>query len=336
MAWYNGGDWSAVRVDRRGLILQQMCFAINERETTVGRTLTTWPNGVAANPSSWVFDGYRADRAGVVLTAIRDAIPSLYDTGEAERFVQSDGSNWTAALLFTAAGYGASWLAVDGEITNDVRPFLQTKAVIDALIYYLDEQSVTITVANVSNLYGYGRGPYGDIQAVYDEAVADLSNDIGSVATGTLAWSRYGNLIHMGGAAYDAQINLVTEATVSLKFPAGIKPVECPVRIIEYAAIVGGFPLPMTLDVNGVEIILDETGTDDFYNIDYILGDTMPFVNTYYSGGYWYTDLVCAWDYPSSHPFGADYTSDSSQRYLQVGNQTQTATVVATITPTYG
>ena len=114
MAWYNAGDWTAIRRDRQGHLLQQMMYAINEREALVSRTLTTW-TGYATLPSgveAWT--GYAWTAAGVLLNQIRAAIPSLYNTAEAERFVQSDGTDWTSALLFTAAGYGAAWLPSGG------------------------------------------------------------------------------------------------------------------------------------------------------------------------------------------------------------------------------
>lgn len=334
MAWYNDGIWNDLRIDRTGHLLHQMCYAVNEREAFLGRTLSTW-GGRGSYPAAYQFDGIRMDRRGDVLATIRAALPSLYDVGESERFVQSDGSNWTEAALLTAAGYGASWIEVDGATNDDMTAYLQTRGVIEELIYYLAEQVTTITVdSNISNMSGVGRYWYGDEQEIYDRAIANLADS--TIGLGELAKCERSDSISMGGGSYEAEIGLITQSIVRLRFPSGVKPVRCPIELVEYCSLINSKPDPMTLDINGTEVILDLTGADNTEYLAYTLGDTMAFVNTHYSGGYWYTDLDCKWDYPLSDPFLGDYIHDGHQRSLSVGNQSQTVLVLLTLTPTYG
>lgn len=333
MAWYNAGDWSAVRVDRRGLILQQMCYAINERETAVGRTLTAWPNGVAASPSSSAFDGYRVDRAGLVLTAIRDAIPSLYDTAQAERFVQSDGSNWTSALLFTAAGYGASWLAIDGEITNDVRPFLQTKAVIDELIYYTEASSDYIGTHTFDNLFKASTTAYASAQAAYDYTIANLAVD-----TFISRQISYVPGYNTGTTLYRYQV--ASKITSFVTF-GGNQPASFVLKIADLVnnASVAGSPDSVPMSINGVAGFDLTRSTDGIGFMSVHIGVDVP-LNPYYNmPGYGVgTDVVLETTPPATHPGKIDIaTGTASLRSSYIdGTDPINTYYIQTLTPTYG
>lgn len=308
MGWYNGGEWNGLRRDRVGHLLAEMCYAINEREALLGRTLTSW-GSVGTYPEAADFDGLRADRVGLTVAEIRSAIPSLYDTSEAERFVQSDGSDWDEETLLTAAGYGDTWLPLVGARVDALSIYMQTRAVLEDLIYYLGASTQMLTVTLPVKK---GRGSsisYATAQSAYDYCVANITNIPSEPIYMALFYDFSDN---------NWGFDLRSEVTWLIKFPAGVTPLGFTLPFYHTLSIPAAASAPASVDVaiNGVNYPMDRT-TNGQTNFDVVVGVDVPLGNTYESGGFWYSEVTAVIDLPATQPFfsnGAAFSDDELQK----------------------
>lgn len=180
MAWYNDGNWGGLPISYGGRLLAELCTAINERETYVGLTQTTWPIIAGAPVEPAQFTGLRiaALATASTLTRMRTAIEALVAPSipAAIRYVkESDGSDWTAAELITAAGFGDSWVAFSR--ISDIVPWLQIKACLDLLRW----KKIVPTLNLVGQITGYaddydpGQPHPTGYQATYEKAQSVLA-----------------------------------------------------------------------------------------------------------------------------------------------------------------
>ena len=306
MPWYNDGDWSQLRVDRMGHLLTQMMCSIAERQAKLGLSVPAWgPLGVyGTNPNASVLDGRPLDSAGEWLDEIRARIPGLYNVLNPKRCVKSDGTDWTEADLFTAAGYGAAWLELDR--IDDVEPFMQTRAVIEQLIYAMTSAASSTYVATASQFGQYGYSP-GSRQISYDNA---LTNIFGTLPAAPLAVAYQDS--YLSGPTRYYLTQLWMSNTIYWKFLE--KPKKIPFVAKEITTVLNSPMDTLNVTFNGVTFPLSNASTGTV-STTYVLGDDFPFLEApYLDGGYWNVKLETSMAYPASHPFKGASVSGSEQR----------------------
>lgn len=330
MAWYQDGDWNDLRVDRTGHLLHQMCYAINEREDAVGRTKTTWGSGRGSLPAAYKFDGIRLDRRCEIIDMMRDAIPSLINTGYSQRFVKRDGTDWTETSLLEAAGYGDEWIAQDGLLVEDLDPYLQMRAVLEALVYVrklIGSKSPTGT--NIRSVVIYIVG--ASRQYSYDQAIASFYTNT-SFSTTLRAWQQVDSGSPSSRCATDLRVHFQGQLG-----PFTDKPVSVPISIVEsYRQYVTAMDA-LNFVINGTTITSNASGTGSQTH-NYTLGDTMDLGDTTFDGTYWWTKIEGDWAYPATNPFKG-FTSSDSLQYREVVVQALNASayyVAEVLNFTYG
>lgn len=346
MAWYNDGIWNDLRIDRTGHLLHQMCYAINERENAVGRTLSTW-DGLGSTPAAYLFDGIRMDKRFIVLELIRDAIPTLYDYHEAEFFVQSDGNIWTASSLFSAAGYGGSWIELDGTTVDDIAPFMQTRAVIEELIYYTESYPGTFTDLHFSRHNQY-TGATQEIS--YDTCISGMPASVsaGSISVGYGQTLSIANSVAIAPSSNpSAQLEVEDQYTIQGfdTSPTSFLVYWHEAHLAEQNSILLADMDPIDITLNGVSFQLDVSG---FY--PYSDPSPRPFrpgidfpITPVLSGGKYNVTITCLTSFPADHPF-TPYTISAPPTTYRCYRALATAGIggtvlkrdVLTLTPTYG
>lgn len=119
MAWYNGGLYEGLGVDRVATILAELCYAVNERQAAVACPLTSWINNggpVGAYPTAADFDGMRVHRLYEVFDQLHLTLEDLAtNTSYLDGFFVNpyDGEPWVLSDFITAMGYGTDWIPVD-------------------------------------------------------------------------------------------------------------------------------------------------------------------------------------------------------------------------------
>lgn len=129
MAWYNSGNWEGIPVSSLGVLLAQLCVAVNERQDYIGKSTTSFTvaSGSKSFPTAADFSGMKLSLAITTLKEIQlQAQGIIYNGSYPNLRWFEDGvllSSWSSVL--GSGGYGASWITPS--YISDVRPYLQLK-----------------------------------------------------------------------------------------------------------------------------------------------------------------------------------------------------------------
>lgn len=153
MSWYNGGDYSGLRVATAGRnVLSELLYAINEREYYTGIDVTSWAMPVTTDwPGVSDLSGDRKRSYGAIITQAQGAIETLLTEPDADKQFQRYLATEAYAIstLFEDAGYSA-WLT-PGRVC-DHAPLTQLRAMLDLLIWI----NLNGALQNVTSVNGYG------------------------------------------------------------------------------------------------------------------------------------------------------------------------------------
>lgn len=186
MTWYNSGNWDGLRVDKLAEIMHNVCSAINERQTAVGVTLTTWYKGngtLGTNPSAADMAGFflgdyvdtdandtrwddNRDRA---IAAVKALAPYFWDDNLcSNRLTAADLEDFSTTYPGAFEDYDGS-----PETHLDVRIWIKLKETIVKLRYRMYSPNVSDPSGHEE---GYGLGTDEDnLVGAWANAVADLS-----------------------------------------------------------------------------------------------------------------------------------------------------------------
>lgn len=344
MAWYadetcTGDTWEGCRVDRWVHILAQMMFAVNEREDFVGRTLSVWGD-LGAYPLAWQLDGITREQYDDYLELLQGSIAGLYDTGQTWRFVQEDGTDWTEAALFTAAGTVNHWLSLGRP--SGLAPYLQLKAVIEKLLYVRLVASIRAAIKSRTEGYGYLKLTPPEshtVEETYQQAVSLLGNYSNDRYI-LRAWQGQGGVVW--------QVWVRAQHVFKLgPFEQNLLPERIDLSVNERHLVYDQTPVAeITYTINGTEFVMDTPQDttypfDAFVVRDFVLGGDVPFSAMYEEGGFYYTDITFQMQVPESSPFGVCSVDRAKYRTLEginisTGELADFDYVARMTEPTYG
>jgi hypothetical protein len=330
MAWYEGGNWENLRVDRLGHCLAQMMYAINERQAILGRTLPIWFYVEGTYPQAWQLDGRRIDQIGPIITNIRQQTEYLFSTSYDNYFVkETDGTTWTLSDLLTPLGFGSTWLPLTRP--TDLNIYLQLKGAIERLKYLLQACSVLSRPTLV------GEDTASTLQTAYTGAIADLhaysSAEYESLSTTAIRVTGFG-----GSTTESPRVLLVTQGDLLIG-PITIsgRPfrVFADVRDIHNLSISGAVAMdPIEVSLNGQSYALEATSNSAKVTRVEIEG---PF-DTATGGSGTFGVVPVEYIPPSTNPFPALGLNQASVRALI--NSGEDAEIITELQPgtdlTYG
>jgi len=125
MGWYQDGDYDGIRIDKIGIVLDEMGVALSERFA-----MWPWHESLPMRDYSTA-DGTNINAALLGMSRLRDAVEELINS---HVFVQSDlVTPMTLVTLLGLGSFGTTWLEQDLRPNPD--PLTQLREAIENLIY---------------------------------------------------------------------------------------------------------------------------------------------------------------------------------------------------------
>jgi len=168
MAWYNGGTWDGVPVEKLGHILSELCIAVNERQGLLGMDAeTSWTLVSTTRPVPADFDGIETNDVPSVVVQLRAAIEAMIECYSSAigasykhmiSWAKSDVNRTeyaTIAGLLGDGSYGAAWIA--STRVQQATIYLQIMECLDIMKYPCFRFGAETT----EGAWDYRDGPHG-------------------------------------------------------------------------------------------------------------------------------------------------------------------------------
>jgi len=216
MAWYNGGTWDGVPVEKLGHILSDLCIAVNERENLIFGAKTSWTLPGTADPAPADFEDIpiwtiENTFPNGIVTELHTAINALvsattyrYDgadkiwqihwaTSDTVRTVR------TIAQILAAGSYGGTWLPAARAQSAPL--FLQILEVLDALKW----PRIAFTISSPTGDYHGSHSTRSDTAATWEGAWDDAKGEA-YVELSAVAQKTFIREMFVAGPAYQADV----------------------------------------------------------------------------------------------------------------------------------